>query len=722
MQVINLTKNKEKIEALVEELNDANHSYYVLNNPIMSDYDFDMKLKELEKLEEESHYILPYSPTQRIGSDLQKEFKNVNRTRVMGSIANVYVIDELKEWLKQFDSISTTFLLEPKYDGTSCSLIYKNGLLVSASTRGNGYTGSDITENVKTIKNIPLKLKINKTGVTNDWHYENIYVPETVEIRGEILMPKSVFKLLNEERKKNGLELFANERNAAAGSLKQLDPKITAERQLIFKPYGMFCDDNNFNNNYLKSQHCALDIAEIFGFDEPSYWRAVDANTVIELLYGFEQYFLYNQDYCMDGCVIKINSLEQQDNIGYTQKVPKWAKAFKFKQEQASTKLLDVELQMGMSGQISFVGILDPVEVDGSEISKVTLNNMDYIHNMDIHIGDYVFIQKNGAVIPGIVGIDYDRNEDEGVERVEIKTPDVCPFCGSKLIKKDADGAHYYCVNRHCIEKNIQRINHFCKKECMNIDGISLKTIRKMYDLCLIETWQDLYSLKYENLVNDGFGEKTARNIVYHIEKSKSNPQYRILVSLGIPMIGRVTSRKLIEVFGSINNLKNATIENISKVDGVGDVAAMELIRYFVENSSEIENISNIFKKSEQKKEEQKEINVKSLITTVENNTKQANVKQECDEKISDKKERVDHVKGKRFLATGKLNNFTRQSIIDSVEEHGGIYASTIGINLDYLIVGENAGAVKLKKAKDLNINMIDENEYIQMISELYFN
>ena len=722
MQVINLTKNKEKIEALVEELNDANHSYYVLNNPIMSDYDFDMKLKELEKLEEESHYILPYSPTQRIGSDLQKEFKNVNRTRVMGSIANVYVIDELKEWLKQFDSISTTFLLEPKYDGTSCSLIYKNGLLVSASTRGNGYTGSDITENVKTIKNIPLKLKINKTGVTNDWHYENIYVPETVEIRGEILMPKSVFKLLNEERKKNGLELFANERNAAAGSLKQLDPKITAERQLIFKPYGMFCDDNNFNNNYLKSQHCALDIAEIFGFDEPSYWRAVDANTVIELLYGFEQYFLYNQDYCMDGCVIKINSLEQQDNIGYTQKVPKWAKAFKFKQEQASTKLLDVELQMGMSGQISFVGILDPVEVDGSEISKVTLNNMDYIHNMDIHIGDYVFIQKNGAVIPGIVGIDYDRNEDEGVERVEIKTPDVCPFCGSKLIKKDADGAHYYCVNRHCIEKNIQRINHFCKKECMNIDGISLKTIRKMYDLCLIETWQDLYSLKYENLVNDGFGEKTARNIVYHIEKSKSNPQYRILMSLGIPMIGRVTSRKLIEVFGSINNLKNATIENISKVDGVGDVAAMELIRYFVENSSEIENISNIFKKSEQKKEEQKEINVKSLITTVENNTKQANVKQECDEKISDKKERVDHVKGKRFLATGKLNNFTRQSIIDSVEEHGGIYASTIGINLDYLIVGENAGAVKLKKAKDLNINMIDENEYIQMISELYFN
>ena len=717
MQVVNLSnKNKELIEALVEELNDANHRYYVLNDPIMSDYDFDMKLKELEKLEKESNYVLPYSPTQRIGSDLQKEFKNVDRTRVMGSIANVYVIDELKDWLDQFDPMSTSFLLEPKYDGTSCSLIYDNGVLVSASTRGNGYTGSDITENVKTIKNIPLKLKVNKTGVTKDWNYENIYVPDKIEIRGEILMPKSVFNKLNEDRKKNGLELFANERNAAAGSLKQLDPNITAERKLIFKPYGVFCDDNSFNQSYLNFQHCALDVAEIFGFDKPSYWIAMDVHAVIELLYNFEENFLYKQDYCMDGCVVKINSLEQQEKIGYTQKVPKWAKAFKFKQEQASTKLLNVELQMGMSGQISFVGILEPVEVDGSEISKVTLNNMDYIHNMDIHIGDYVFVQKNGAVIPGVVGIDYDRNEDEGVDRVEIKTPDVCPFCGSKLIKKDADGAHYYCVNRHCREKNIQRINHFCKKECMNIDGISLKTIRKMYDLGIIETWQDLYSLTYEILVNDGFGEKTAKNIIDQIEKSKSNPQYRILMSLGIPMIGRVTSRKLIDSFGSINNLKNATLESVSAVDGVGDVAAMEITRYFVENSSEIDNIINLFKKSGEKKEAVKEITAKSIIPILNvNNIVDVN-NDSVNSVITEKKENHSIV-GKRFLATGKLNNFSRQSIMDSVEENGGIYASTIGINLDYLIVGENAGAAKLKRAKELNINMIDENEYINMIS-----
>jgi DNA ligase (NAD+) len=341
---------------------------------------------------------------------------------------------------------------------------------------------------------------------------------------------------------------------------------------------------------------------------------------------------------------------------------------------------------------------------------------MDYIHNMDIHIGDYVFVQKNGAVIPGVVGIDYDRNEDECVHRVEIESPDVCPFCGSKLVKKDADGAHYYCVNRHCREKNIQKINHFCKKECMNIDGISLKTIRKMYDFGLIEVWQDLYSLTYDVLVNDGFGEKTAKNIIDQIEKSKSNPQYRILMSLGIPMIGRITSRKLIDAFGSINNLKNATLESVSAVDGVGDVAAMEITRYFAENSSEIDNITNLFKKSGEKKETVKEITTKSLIPTSNvNNIVDVN-NDSVKSVITEKKEKQGIV-GKRFLATGKLNNFSRQSIMDSVEENGGIYASTIGINLDYLIVGENAGAAKLKKAKELNINMIGENEYINMIS-----
>ncbi len=706
-----IMSNKERIEELVDKLNEANRRYYVENDPIMSDYEFDMELKELEKLEQEENYILPYSPTQRIGSDLQSEFKDVERTRVMGSIANVYTFDELEDWLKQYDSIDNTFLLEPKYDGTSCSLIYKDGILVQASTRGDGYKGSDITENVKTIRNVPLKLKINQTGVTNDWHYENIYVPGIVEVRGEILMPKSVFVELNKQNIENGIKPFANERNAAAGSLKQLDPRVTAERKLILKPYALFTNDDEFNEKYVKYQHCALDIAEIYGFDEPAYWRAVDSHTVIELLKEFENRWLYNQDYCMDGCVIKIESINDQNNIGYTQKVPKWAKAFKFKQESASTKLIDIKMQMGMSGQISFVANVDPVEVDGSEISRATVNNMDYIRKMDLHINDYVFIQKNGAVIPGITGVDYERNEAEGVERVEFIEPEFCPFCGSKLIHKN-EGVHLYCSNKNCPEKNIQKINHFVKKECMDIDGLSMKTITALHNGGALDCWQDLYNiLDFDTIVSCGIGNKVALKLIDQINRSRTIEPYRVLVALGIPMIGKVTAKNLIRHFGSISDIQESTIEDIASVDGVGNVAAQELYKYFVENCSEIEDVKKIFtfkeKKALNKNDEPKDNDVEqSDGSSVFSGEK-------VDEGNKPKKSIV----GKKILATGKFINFTRDSIIESVEENGGIYASTIGTTLDYLIVGEKAGASKLTKAKKFNIPIITEQQYMEMIS-----
>lgn len=686
--------NKDKIKKLVDELNDANYKYYVLNSPTMSDFDFDMKMKELEKLEKDENYVLPYSPTQRIGSDLQDDFKDITRNRIMGSIANVYDIEDLEEWLERFRKDKTLFILEPKYDGTSCSLIYKNGILESASTRGDGYTGSDITENVKTIKNIPLILSVN--DIDGDKTFDGIEIPEILEFRGEIMMPKSVFNELNEERKKKGLSLFANERNAAAGSLKQLDPKVTAERKLIFKPYGAFSDDVVFTKKYLKYQHSALDLAKVLGFDSVSYWNASTPEEVIDLLFKFEKDFLYNQDYCMDGCVIKVQSISQQDKLGYTQKVPKWAKAFKFKQEQASTKLKDVELQIGMSGQISFVGILEPIEVDGSEISKVTLNNMDYIHKLDIHIGDYVFIQKNGAVIPGVVGVDYSRNVDENVERIEIKAPDKCPFCGGVLTKKE-DGVHYYCMNKDCKEKVIQRINHFCKKECMNINGISQKIIRRMYDLGLVNKWQDLYNLTVEHLIEKGFGEKVSQNIIDEICKSKETTlAYKVLMSLGIPMVGKVTSQKIMENVKSFESLKIVTFEEISVIDGVGDVAAHEFVNYIHNNISEIDDVIRIFDNIDVF------ASCVSSITSGNINTSVAN-----------------KVVGRRFLATGSLSKFTRQSIIESVESHGGKYVVAVGPSLDYLIVGEKPGAFKIKKAKEYNINIISEDDYINMISNV---
>lgn len=407
---------KARIEQLVKELNNHNYNYYVLCNPTISDYDFDMMLKELEALEKETGYVLPNSPSQRVGSDLQEDFGEVTRNRIMGSIANCYDYDELKKWLSQFDN-STTFLLEPKYDGLSCSLIYKNGVLVEASTRGSGYKGADITKNVKTIKSVPLSLSLHDNGedsIIHDFHYNGIYVPDYLEVRGEILLPKSELSRINKEREVDGLPLFANERNAAAGSIKQLDTKVTASRNLIFKPYSVY-SDKQFTDKFLKTQHSMLDVATIFGFLEGIYFRCADAYTVIQMLNEFEDKYLHNQDYCMDGCVVKIDSFEKQEEIGYTQKVPKWAKAFKFKQEQASTLLKNVEWQMGRTGKLTPVAILEPTEIDGSVVSKASLNNIDYINDLGLAIGYYVFVEKGGGVIPKITGVDVERNMQENI-------------------------------------------------------------------------------------------------------------------------------------------------------------------------------------------------------------------------------------------------------------------------------------------------------------------
>lgn len=418
------------IEDLVEELNKANYDYYVKCEPTMSDYMFDMKMKQLEELEAETGYILPYSPTQRVGSDLQEGFTTVERKRVMGSIANCYDIDELRSWMKSvvdYDKIMT-WIIEPKYDGVSCSLIYVDGVLVSASTRGSGFKGDNILENVKTIRSIPLKLKINGNkndgthvypDIVNDRRFTGIYVPRYVEVRGEILMSKTEFKRINKERAEQGLPLFANERNCAAGSIKQLDPKVTASRKLLFMPFAVFVDeDDNFNNTYLTTQAQALTVAEIFGFHTPNYWLAVDDYTVTVLVKEFEQRFLKRQDYCMDGCVIKFDTIADQLKAGYTQKVPKWAKAFKFKQESVSTKLLSVEWQMGRTGKLTPVGILEPVEIDGSTVSKASLNNIDYINQLNLQIGAYVFVEKGGAVIPKVTGVDYERCVQENIDLV----------------------------------------------------------------------------------------------------------------------------------------------------------------------------------------------------------------------------------------------------------------------------------------------------------------
>ena len=387
--------SKRMIE-LVALLNAYNYQYYVKNKPTISDYEFDMLLKELETLEKQEGIILPASPTQRVGSDLENEFKEVKREKVMGSIANCYDKDELLKWMQTVVPAGTEFTVGPKYDGTSCSLIYKNGELVQASTRGNGMVGSDITENARTIKSIPLSIPLM----------------DDCEIRGEILMPKSSFQKLNKERLEQGLEPFANERNAAAGSIKQLNSRITAERNLIFRPFCVFCDNANF-----EKQTEMINFANSIGFyTDIQDFTSADPYKIIRYIEDFEQKYLKNMDYCMDGVVIKVNDLNWQEKLGYSQKVPYWAKAFKFKQESASTKLIDVKWFVGRTGKLTPVGILEPVQVDGTIIKQVTLNNIEYINNMNIQIGSYIFIERGGQVIPKVTGVDYERNLLNNIE------------------------------------------------------------------------------------------------------------------------------------------------------------------------------------------------------------------------------------------------------------------------------------------------------------------
>lgn len=664
-----MMENKiKRIDELVELLNKCNHEYYVLNSPrTLTDYEFDMKMHELESLEKETGVTYPYSPTQRVGSDLQTEFRDVKRERIMGSIENCYDKGELSDWLDRFGD--EEMILEPKFDGTSCSLIYEDGILVEASTRGNGYVGCDITENVKTIRNIPLKLE----------NYENFSKYHRIEIRGEILLPKSELKRINTERESEGLQPFANERNAAAGSIKQLDPKVTASRHLIFKPYGLYGMD------IIWTQKQALNRIELFGFDAPCVhtFKASDKESVLKLLDDFENGFLKKMDFCMDGCVIKVNDLERQTELGYTQKVPHWAKAFKFKQEQVSTKLKDIILQMGMSGQIGFVADLEPVEVDGTVISKATLNNIDFIRDMDIKIGRYLFISRGGGVIPRVDGVDYEKTLISNSEVVDFEEPDTCPYCRSKLVRKLEGGAHLYCSNPDCEEKCVQKLVHFCKKECMDIEGLSDKSIRKLFKSG-IRTWKDLVSCNSVQLYNAGLGLKMSEKIRNQIDASIENlGAERTLMSLGIPMIGKVTALKIMQKYHTLSELLRVCRSNEFSVEGVGEIAGECLCRYVLENYQEFSDAINL------------------LPSEYEASSGDFD---------------SDVLSGKTILATGTFVNFSREGIKESVKRNGGKYASGVSGKLDILIVGSDAGPSKLNKARDLNIKMISEEEYILMI------
>lgn len=674
--------SKRMIE-LVALLNAYNYQYYVLNKPTVSDFEFDMLLKELEMLEKQENTVLPNSPTLRVGSDLENGFKEVRREKIMGSIQNCYDKDELLKWMQTIAAPGTEFTVGPKYDGTSCSLIYKNGILYLASTRGNGYVGSDITENARTIKSIPLSVNI-------EGKLEQILpeLKEEFEIRGEVLMPKSAFQKLNKERIEQGLEPFANERNAAAGSIKQQSSRVAAERSLIFRPFALFVD-----SDVIEKQTEMTDIAELLGFkvDIPDF-RSSDPQKVIEYIEEFEQKYLKNMDYCMDGVVIKVNDLKLQKQLGYSQKVPYWAKAFKFKQESVSTKIVDIDWQIGRTGKLTPVGILEPVQVDGSMISNVTLNNIDFIRDMDIRLYSYVFIEKGGAVIPKVTGIDYERHilENKDFDQcVKFGEPEICPCCSSKLEKKvnqnGQEGAHIYCTNENCRERVLAGLSYFVSKDCMDIDGLSIKTLEKMYDMLNLRKWYDLYGYTVEDLYRIGIG-KNAEKIVANIQASRQKPAERALIALGIPMIGKVASVALLESYGSIRDMYTDIVDNkgakLFSESAIGQAAQKELYVYVLKNDKDFLFLFNLL-----------------------------NFTYICKDKPAN-----GPLSGKTILATGTLENFSRDGIKDSVIQNGGTYASSVSKKLDFLIVGSAPGASKIDKANALGLKMITEAEYLDMI------
>ena len=653
---------KARIEELKKILTDAGNAYYVNDNPIMEDYEYDRLMAELIDLEEKNPELKTLdSPTNRIGGEVLSKFEKVTHKVKMASLADAFSYDELKDFDNRVKAVApnATYLCELKIDGLSVSLKYENGILVQGATRGNGVVGENITNNVKTIKSVPLKLQNN----------------ETLEVRGEIFMPKKSFIALNLEREANEEELFANCRNAAAGSVRQLDSKIAAKRNLdVFLYYNL--DDN------VKTQEEALISMKNKGFKvNPLYKHCKDIYEVINYIedMGARRPDL---EYDIDGIVIKVNEIELHDIIGETVKYPKWAIAYKFPPEEVSTELLDITYQVGRTGVITPVANFKPVFVAGSLISKATLHNEDYIHAKDIHVGDTVIIHKAGDVIPEVVGPILDKRP---ADFVPFKMITNCPCCGSELKREDGE-ADYYCLNPNCPEKIVNGLIHFASKPAYNIDSLGDKLVLQLYDAGYIKSIPDIFNLKlnYSELIKlPGLGEKSIDNLLSAIENSKKNNLDQLLFGLGIRHCGAKVSKLICKKYRNIDNIINASYEDISMIPDIGEVIAKELVNYF----SKPENIELI------------------------NNLKALGLNMEYE--MGEIKENF--FTNKKCVLTGTLASMGRSDAKKLIESFGGSLSESVSKKTDILILGENPGS-KYDKAKALGIYIMEENEFLEKI------
>lgn len=660
---------QNKILNLREELNQHNYNYYVLDNPTVSDFEFDLKLKELKRLEDENPDFFDInSPTQRVGGMITKKFPTIVHEFRMYSLDNSYSIDDLKDWEKRIEKSlgeKIEFVCELKYDGASISILYENGELTQAVTRGDGTQGDEITNNIRTIQSVPLKLKGN--------------YPERFYMRGEITIPLNTFASINKERANNGLDLYANPRNTASGSLKLQDNSEVAKRGLQCFPYYFVG-----NNLPYATQWEMLQAADELGFKIPHTSKL--CNSLEEVL-AFVDYWdteRKNLPYETDGIVIKVNSFSQQDELGFTAKSPRWAMAYKFKAEAAETELLSIDYQVGRTGAITPVANLEPVSLAGTIVKRASVHNEDIIKKLDIRIGDIVYVEKGGEIIPKIVGVNTDVRQPETKEIEFIKN---CPSCGTELIRKEGEAQHY-CPNENgCEPQIIGKLEHFVSRKAMDIESIGGETAVLLHKAGLVNNVADFYTLQKEDILPlERMAEKSAQNIINSVESSKEQPFEKVLYAIGIRHIGETVAKKLVKHFQTIDNLMNATTEELVAVTDVGEKIAISLQEYF--------------------KIEQHQTMIQRL--------RDYGLNFEIGE---DAKPLSDSLEGKTFLFTGSLTKFTRTEAQKMVEDHGGKNISAVSKNLNYLIAGEKAGS-KLKKAEDLGtVIVLTEDEFLTMIN-----
>lgn len=662
----------ERIDQLRNELHAHNYNYYVLNAPVISDQEFDRLMRELQDLEAKHPECFDAnSPTMRVGSDLNKNFTQVEHKYPMLSLGNTYSESEVADFYERVrKSLNEDFEIccEMKFDGTSISLTYEDGKLVRAVTRGDGVKGDDVTDNVKTIRSIPLVL-----------HGEGY--PKNFEIRGEILMPWTVFEDLNRERELREEPLFANPRNAASGTLKSQNSAVVASRKLDAYLYYLLGDNLPHDGHYENLQE-----AEKWGFKISHITRKV---RTLDEIFEFINYWdveRKNLPVATDGIVLKVNSLRQQRNLGYTAKSPRWAIAYKFQAEQALTKLLKVTYQVGRTGAVTPVANLEPVQLSGTIVKRASLHNADIIASLDLHIGDMVYVEKGGEIIPKITGVDV-ASRPQNSEKVTFITH--CPECGSKLIRYEDEAAHY-CTNETACPPQIKgKIEHFISRRAMNIEGLGPETVDQFYQERMIHNVADLYTLKAEDICKlERMGEKSAENIIQGIEASKQVPYERVLFALGIRFVGETVAKKVAKAFRSIDALATATLDELIHVDEIGEKIAQSILLYF----------SN----------EQNRMLVERL--------RQAGLKLEADEE--DLSGHTDRLQGKSIVISGVFALHSRDEYKDLIEKHGGKNVGSISKKTSFILAGDNMGPSKLEKAQKLGIPIVDENEFLSMIAE----